>query len=190
MALVASVLLAAGCGGTEQGSAPAPAATIEIPPDWVAVTTVDGAMELTLPPWLIVSDTKNSIRAESLPMAPGQDSEFRVFAVEPGMTIGLAEPLRLPGEDLEAWLRRQLGGEPSAVARMTTVTLPRRYRRALRGRRGSWHAGRDTLHRIRRQSAHRRCPAPDRWAGGGLAGARGPDRADPLVAVDPLRANR
>src|SRR5687768_16006856 len=95
MTLVAAVLVASGCGGTDPGSAPAPGATVEIPADWVTVTTVDGAMELTLPPWLIVSDTRNAMHAESPPTRPGRDSEFRVMAVEPGMTIGAGEPLRL-----------------------------------------------------------------------------------------------
>lgn len=121
---VAAILLVAGCGGVDVPSVPASIATVDAPADWQVVTTDDGTMQLTLPPWVTVVDTQNAIHAKSAPAAPGQDTEFWVMAIEPGMHSG-DEPNRLrEGEDLSQWLDRRLGAEPGLVATTTTVALP------------------------------------------------------------------
>jgi hypothetical protein len=83
-------------------------------------------MRLMLPPWLIVADTRNAINAMTAPPAPGAESEFSLFAVEPGMSIGPQEPLQLgPGEDLQTWITEWFQ-DPTleVVATTTVVTVP------------------------------------------------------------------
>jgi hypothetical protein len=104
----------------------APLASVEIPADWVVVTTADGTMQLTLPPWLIVIDNRNAIHAQTAPPAAGAESLFRLFAVEPGMSIGPQKPLQLgPGQDLETWITEWFRDTNLEVTATTTVvTVP------------------------------------------------------------------
>ena len=118
---VAPVLLAA-CDSPGPAAVPTP---VEVPADWVEITTVDGAMQMTLPPWLVVSDNNNAIHAESAPMGPDSETTFRVFALEPGMSVGFEEPFRLrPGEDLETWIREFYAEDAPDQVSITRVTLP------------------------------------------------------------------
>jgi hypothetical protein len=116
-----TVLLAA-CAAPAPAPSPTPVA---IPADWVEVTTVDGAMQMTLPPWLVVADNNNAIHAESAPVGPGTETTFYLFALEPGMSLGFEEPFRLrPGEDLEIWIRDFYAEDAPDQVSITRVTLP------------------------------------------------------------------
>jgi hypothetical protein len=111
-------LLGVGCGSP----VPAPAASIEVPAGWRAVTNARGTLELTVPPWLTdVHDLSAGLLVESAPPVPGAETAWRLLFLEPNAE-GTMIP---PGQSVEAWFRARLDEEPGmGVVRLTEVSLP------------------------------------------------------------------
>ena len=118
MALVAAAVLA-GCGA--QGSAPESAAapTALIPEGWVTVSTAGAEIQLTLPPWLQVSDNINAIFANEPPAPGGNAIPIQLMVVPPGID---ADPG--PGEDLVAWIDTRLDDAGKGLPDVDEVNLP------------------------------------------------------------------
>lgn len=104
----------AGCAGP--GPTDAPAWTV--PPDWVTVSTADGGLQVTLPPWLVVFDNVGAIFANEPPL-PGEGipMQLMLLAPSPDMQPG-------PGQDLGAWVAARLQGTGQGTPIVRRVTLP------------------------------------------------------------------
>jgi hypothetical protein len=136
---VASMVLATALlGCTAPAPAPEPTLPWQPPADWVIVSTADGGLQLTLPPWLVVFDNHGAIFANEAPADPGGQIPVQLMA------LGIVEDQPLPGESLEAWLSRRLSDPGQGVPSATRVVLPAgpalRYERIDRaGAPTAWH---------------------------------------------------
>ena len=116
--ILGAVALGAACTGGP-GTPPAPAATVEIPGGWSTVSTTDGGLQLTLPPWLVLFDNVNAIFANEPPPGPGEEIPMQLMAMGPQ-----ADGQPGPGEDLGRWLERRLADPGQGVPIVTRIDLP------------------------------------------------------------------
>jgi hypothetical protein len=135
MVLLAATLL--GCAAP----APAPEPTLawQPPADWVIVSTTDGGLQLSLPPWLLVGDNNVVLFANEPPPAPGAQIPLQLMA------LGKVDDQPIPGQDLGSWLADRLPGTPGeGVPLVAEVVLPAgpavRFERVDRvGTPDAWH---------------------------------------------------
>ena len=135
LAAAALSVAVAGCVGLAPSEAPAPASTV--PPDWVAVRTDGGDVQLLLPRWLEPFDTLNAIFANERP-APGGSIAVQLMASGPGSE---QPPASL---DVVTWIDVRLRDIGSGIPMVTRIALPAgpavRYERIDRaGTPDEWH---------------------------------------------------
>ncbi len=138
LAVVAAVLLAA-CGSRTSSPPPIVAATPTIPDGWVTVSTTDPAIQMALPPWLLVFDNMTAIFANEAPPPGTTEIPIQLMAMPPS-----ANTQPGPNGDLVGWLETRLGEAGKGVAVVSEVTLPAgravRYERIDRaGTPTAWH---------------------------------------------------
>jgi hypothetical protein len=107
-----------GCGAPVTSPEPTPDPWTP-PSDWVMVSTVEGTMSLTLPPWLQAFDNHGSIFAAEPPPAPGAAIPMQLMVHGPGVDDGLRS-----GENVLSWIERRLEEPGRGVPTVTRVTLP------------------------------------------------------------------
>lgn len=116
LACIAAVAL--GCGTAE--ATPEPNAAIWTPPpDWVTVSNQEGSIQLTLPPYILPSDTYGAIFANEPPPNGGGEIPVQIWAEGP--LIGGAPR---HGEDLVAWVEQRLESPVKGLPTVTRVSLP------------------------------------------------------------------
>jgi hypothetical protein len=113
---VASTAWACGTPVASPVPAPDPWTT---PPDWVTVSTVEGNISLTLPPWLQMFDNYGSIFANEPPPAPGAEIRMQLMVQGPKIDDGPR-----PGESVLDWIERRLEEPGRGVPTVTRVSLP------------------------------------------------------------------
>ena len=138
LSTVALVMLAA-CGSQTSSPAPAVAPSASIPDGWVTVSTADPALQMTLPPWLLVFDNMTAISANEAPLPGTTEIPIQLMATPPS-----ADTQPGPNGDLLAWLETRLGDVGKGVPVVSEVTLPAgpavRYERLDRaGTPTAWH---------------------------------------------------
>ena len=121
MTLVIAVIVTAvvtACGSSVASPAPAAPAWTP-PPEWVTVSNAEGSFQLTLPPYIVVFDSRGAIFASEAP-SPGQTAiPIQLWAEGP--LIGGAPG---PGDDLVAWIDGRLDSPVKGVPTVTRVALP------------------------------------------------------------------
>jgi len=137
--VIAAVLEIAACGSQTSSAAPTVAATPAIPDRWVTVSTTDPALQMTLPPWLLVADNMTAIFANEAPPPGTSDIPIQLMAMPPS-----ADTQPGPNGDLLAWLETRLGDVGKGVPVVSEVILPAgpavRYERIDRaGTPTAWH---------------------------------------------------
>ena len=115
--LALAAALAIDCGSPSATREPQPAAWTA-PPGWVTVSS-GTAIQLTIPPWLVVWDTANAIFANEAPPAPDADVPMNLAAFPPR---GIEQPA--VGQDLGAWIDSRLRVPGQGVPAVTRVVLP------------------------------------------------------------------
>lgn len=118
---VTVLAVTAGCGnaGASAAAGDSSVDSWSPPPAWVAVSSNNGSIEVTLPPWLRAFDRTGAIFANEPPPAPGAQIPMELLALGPGTDDGLR-----PGEDLLSWVERRLDSPVRGVPTVVRVTLP------------------------------------------------------------------
>jgi hypothetical protein len=128
-----------GCEAPVAQTASSAAPRVAVPAGWVTVSTAGAELQMSLPPWLLVSDNMNAIFANEVPRAGSSEIPIQLMAVPPGIDTDPG-----PGGDLVAWIDTRLGDAGKGVPVITEVSLPAgsavRYERLDRtGLPTAWH---------------------------------------------------
>lgn len=117
--IIASVAaLALGCGSPTTSPEPA-ADPWTPPPGWVTVSSVEGNISLTLPPWLQTFDNGGGIFANEPPPGLGAQIPMQLMAQGPVIDDGPN-----PGESVLGWIERRLEEPGRGEPTVTRVMLP------------------------------------------------------------------
>ena len=136
---VAAIMVLTGCASQPTTPIPGAGTTPAVPDGWVTVSTAGAEIQLTLPPWLQVSDNTNAIFANEPPQPGANEIPIQLMAVPPGID---SDPG--PGQDLVAWVDARLDDPGKGMPIVSQVDLPAgqavRYERLDRaGTPTAWH---------------------------------------------------
>jgi hypothetical protein len=131
-----TTMVLAACGS--QAASPV-AVSPTVSPGWVTVSSAGAAIQLTLPPWLLVFDNTSAIFANEAPRQGESEIPIQLMAVPPGVDSNPG-----PRDDLVAWIDSRLNDPGKGVPMVSEIDLPAgravRYERLDRaGTPAAWH---------------------------------------------------